>query len=72
MRFKPVTSWDDVPVVMDLPFAARIVGQSPEYLRKRAQQGTFPAYKEGTSWRITKEALREHTKGRQLVGINSQ
>jgi hypothetical protein len=58
-----ITSWDDVPLVMDLPFAARIVGQSPEYLKKRAQRGTFPAYREGSQWRVSKETLREHING---------
>jgi len=47
---------------MDLPFASRIVGQSAEYLKKRAQKGTFPAYKEGSEWRVTKDALMEHIK----------
>jgi hypothetical protein len=60
MKPKPVTSWDDVPIVMDMPMAARIVGQCPEYLKKRAQRGTFPAYKEGSQWRVSKAALKEH------------
>ena len=60
MKQKPITSWDEVPLVMDLPLAARIVGQNPEYLKKRAGRGGFPAYKEGGSWRVSKDALREH------------
>ena len=57
---KPITSWDTVPLVMDLPMAARIVGSTPEYLKKRAQRGTFPAYKEGNQWRVSKEKLIQH------------
>lgn len=60
MRGKPITSWDDVPIVLDLAMAARIVGQAPEYLKKRAQRGTFPAYKEGAAWRCEKTALMKH------------
>lgn len=60
MKLKPVTSWDEVPIVMDLPFAARIVGQSAEYLKKRCQKGTFPGYKESEQWRVTKTALQRH------------
>jgi len=57
---KLVANWADVPVVLDLPLAARIIGQSPEYLKKRCQRGDFPGYKEGNQWRISKEALQRH------------
>ena len=60
MKTRPVTSWDEAPVIMDLPFAARIVGQSPEHLKKRAQRGDFPAFKEGGEWRVRKSALMMH------------
>jgi hypothetical protein len=60
MQTKVVTDWSAVPVVLDLILAGRIVGQNPEYLKKRAQRGTFPAYKEGKQWRITKDALMRH------------
>jgi hypothetical protein len=36
------------------------VGQSPEYLKKRAGRGDFPAYKEGKLWRVNKTALMAH------------
>jgi len=55
-----ITAWSEVPIVMDLPFAARIIGVSPEALLKRCQRGTFPAYKEGKLWRVTKDALLKH------------
>jgi hypothetical protein len=32
----------------------------PENLKKRAQRGDFPAYKEGKQWRVAKSALMEH------------
>ena len=59
---RPITSWDEVPIVMDLHFASRILGKGADALRKRAQKGTFPAYKEGSSWRITKDSLQEYIK----------
>jgi hypothetical protein len=55
-----IASWDDVPLIMDLVLAGRVVGQSPEHLKKRAQRGDFPAFKEGGEWRITKDALMRH------------
>jgi len=60
-RQKLTTDWDDVPVVMDLPYAARILALTPETLIKRAKAGTFPAYKEGKVWRVRKESLIAHT-----------
>ena len=65
MKIRPVTSWEEAPVVMDLLFAARIVGQSPEYLKKRAQRGEFPAFKEGNEWRVRKSALMIHVGEKQ-------
>lgn len=64
---RPVTSWDDVPIVMDLPFAARIVGVSLDRLKKRCQMGEFPAYKEGTLWRVEKQKLRDYMDERDVT-----
>ena len=60
MNVRAITTWNDVPIVMDLPMASRIVGLSYECLKKRAQRGDFPAYKEGKQWRVNKAALRKH------------
>lgn len=55
--YRPITSWEDVPVIFDIPMAARLLGKTPESLTKRCQDGNFPAFKDGKSWRITKEAF---------------
>ena len=52
--------WNKIPVIIDLPIAAQIVGVTYETLQKRCRQGTFPGYKEGSEWRVTKHALFEH------------
>jgi len=60
-----ITNWEQVPVVIDLPFAARILGQSIETLKKRSQRGEMPgAFKAGRDWRIEKDALRKYIEGR--------
>jgi len=60
-----ITNWEQVPVVIDLPFAARILGQSIETLKKRSQRGEMPgAFKAGRDWRIDKDALRKYIEGR--------
>ena len=61
-----ITSWEQVPVVIDLPFAARILGQSIETLKKRSQRGELPgAFKAGRDWRVTKDALRRYIEGKR-------
>jgi len=60
-----INNWDQVPVVIDLPFVARILGQSIETLKKRSQRGELPgAFKAGRDWRIAKDALRNYIEGR--------
>ena len=59
-RKKPITDWQTVPVVIDLKYAARIIGVSEKALIQRCQKKQFPAYKEGKLWRVKKESLLEH------------
>jgi hypothetical protein len=61
--FKPITDWDSVPLIFDLPLASRIVGFTPEYLKKMAQRGDFPAFKVGCQWRVGKNALINYVDG---------
>jgi excisionase family DNA binding protein len=48
------TAWERVPVVMDLSYAAVLLGVSLDRLRKLAQRGEFPAFKVGKLWRVNK------------------
>lgn len=57
---KPVVNWDDVPVLMDIPLAARVLIKSPEWVKQKAQSGELPAVKVGMEWRIPKSKLREY------------
>lgn len=53
-----ITSWNDVPVVLDLPFAAELLGLSVYQLKKESRSGNFPAFKIGEkSWRVSKDDL---------------
>lgn len=60
-RKKSYVNWDTVPVIMDLPIAAHLLGLSADYLRKLAKAGSFPpAFKPSPrAWRVRKDALRE-------------
>ena len=62
---KQITSWDQVPLDVDLDMAAEIVGLHRETLKKKAQTGEFPAVRRGKrrQWRISKRKLREYVEG---------
>lgn len=57
---KPIINWDDVPVLMDIPLAARVLLKSPEWVKQKAQSGELPAVKVGNEWRIPKSKLRQY------------
>ena len=51
------TSWDQVPLVMDLQVASIILNNSLEVLKRHARMGTFPAFKDNEKWKVTKDDL---------------
>lgn len=57
---KYFTSWEDVPIILDIATAALILGMPYETVRKYVQNGTIPGSKVGTLWRITKKSLMEY------------
>ena len=58
MKTKQTTDWDSVPVVIDLPHAAMILGISYENLKTRSIKGLFPAVKvNDRAWRVSKDKL---------------
>lgn len=58
MAYKNYVDWNTVPIIMDIPLAAQLVGMSAEYLRKQAIKKKFPAYKISPRvWRVNKEDL---------------
>lgn len=55
-----VYSWDDVPVIVDPPYVALLLGCSRENVRKLCQSGKLKAFKVGDMWRIRREAIIEY------------
>ena len=54
------TNWDDIPIIMDAPMAADILGIHQAVLRKMfLRTGKIKAFRVGHLWRIKKEDLRE-------------
>ena len=60
---KFVTSWDEVPVIIDVPYLAHLIGCSYENARKMCQYGKIKAVKVGDMWRIRKEDIIEYMSG---------
>ena len=63
---KQITNWDDVPLFMDLPYAARLFGISVDCLKKKAQKGIVPAAKIFDQWRISKEDAQQYYESQKL------
>ena len=62
-----ITSWDDVPLIMDLNYVARLIQVTPEALKQRCLKGTFPGYKEGKLWRVSKTDLINHIEDNKVT-----
>ena len=65
MKVKPITDWNDVPIIMDLVMAGRIVGLTPDRLRLLSRRGEFPATRAGVEWRVEKDDLVEYLRNRR-------
>ncbi len=57
---KIITNWDNVPLYMDLPCVAVLLGYSVEWIKKKAQSGELPAAKLFGEWRISKDDLKSY------------
>lgn len=59
-RTKYVYRWEDVPVIIDLPYAAVLLGSSVDSLKRLSRNGVFPAFKHGVEWRVAKADLEKY------------
>ena len=66
-KVRNVYDWEsEVPAIMDLPFAARLVGLNIDTLRRLSEKGKLPAFKlSDNSWRIRKCKLLEFIEMRE-------
>lgn len=61
-RAKPITNWEQVPVIFDLALASIIFGYTVDTLQKKAQKGEFPAHKVFDEWRVDKDEAMQFYK----------
>lgn len=57
VKDKPITNWNDVPVVIDIPMAARLLGFTVDVITRKCKKGEIPAHKVFNQWRIDKDEL---------------
>ncbi len=57
MKKKFVTSLDDVPLFVDVPYLCELLQLMPDTVRKRIQNGSIKAAKIGSVWRIPKSEI---------------
>lgn len=55
-----ITSWDNVPILMDIPYVCSIVGLSDRVIYKLIYSNRLKARKVGGSWRVNKRDLMEY------------
>ena len=55
-----VTDWDDVPVIIDLPYLARLLGVTYDTAKRLCATGQIEAFKVGKQWRIARDAVMRH------------
>ncbi len=59
IRSPKITSWAQLPEIMDVQLVAVLFNRSVESIKKLAQSNTIPAFKLGKEWRIRKSSLEK-------------
>lgn len=71
---KTTKSWEEIPIIFDLAFAAILTGFSSERLRQLSRAGEFPARKIGTGnhavWRVDKEEFVSWWESKKIQGMD--
>lgn len=59
-KIKPITSWEQVPLILDLTQIAMLLGLDSETVRRKCVSGEIPAKKIGKFWRAEKNEIRRY------------
>lgn len=60
---KYVYTWEEIPYVIDPPYAAFLLGCTTAMIRKLCRDGILKGFKVGDMWRIKKEDLKDFMEG---------
>lgn len=50
-----IYNWDQVPIVINLPYVAVILKANPEVVRRYLASGKLKGFKVGREWRVSKK-----------------
>jgi len=70
MKQRPITNWDDVPVIMDPVYAARLLGLTPTRVREMCRNSEIPCTRFGKLWRICKGDLQSFMEGKAVEKVS--
>lgn len=71
-KAEPVVGWDQVPIVVDLPYVAVVLQANPEVVRRYLASGAIKGFKVGREWRILKTELMAFVGEEKEVCTTSQ
>ena len=64
-RERSIVNWDEVPVIIDVPYVARLLAMNADYVTRLAQKSKIPAFKAGRLWRFRKDEIEQYMEERR-------
>lgn len=66
-KYRLITNWDEVPLVFDLAYASNLIQISYDILSRWHKAGKFPAVKLNGEIRVTKDAMQDFLKVKDVT-----
>lgn len=67
MRQKKITSWEQVPLIIDVAYASLLLGVCEVTVRRLIRDGKLKAVKIGEAWKINKADMKEFMNAKENV-----
>lgn len=67
MRQKKITSWEQVPLIIDVAYASLLLGVCEVTVRRLIRDGKLKAVKIGEAWKINKADMKDFMKAKENV-----
>lgn len=59
-KVRPITNWDDYPILMDTVMVAQLLGCEETKVRKMAHNRVIPAYRIGKELRYDRDEIKAY------------
>lgn len=67
MRQKKITSWEQVPLIIDVAYASLLLGVCEVTVRRLIRDGKLKAVKIGEAWKINKADIKDFMNAKENV-----